>query len=199
VELNASVLDGHSFRDEAFILCLVYIDGLASSYYRTGPGNVGKNFCKALRKLSGNPLFGKLYAPWLLDSKNDKYKHWKQAKTLVQQLVTTRAGKLLDAVEIAQAIRHHAVMPKGDKKSLVGELWHYSVAAICYEVMRNAAVHGLGASPLCFSKTVHDGHEGFELSFSVLHEALQRIGEHVAKTSISKGEWFGRKGFLKSR
>ena len=34
-----------SFRDEALILCLVYIDGLASNYY--GGSTVKENFCKA--------------------------------------------------------------------------------------------------------------------------------------------------------
>jgi len=90
-------------------------------------------------------------------------------------------------------------MPKADKRTLVGKLWRYSVAAICYKAMRNAAVHGLGAGPLSFSKTFYDGDPGFRLDFGVLHEALQHIGEHVAKASISKGEWFGRKAFLKSR
>jgi len=62
-QLNAGLLNGHSFRDEAIILCLVYIDGLASSYYGRGKGNGGKNFCKALRKLSATHFLGSSMLP----------------------------------------------------------------------------------------------------------------------------------------
>jgi len=69
-KLNSVQIDGQSFRDEALILCLVYIDGLASSYY--GGDSTKEHFCKALRELSGNSVFGKLHVKNLLDPENDK-------------------------------------------------------------------------------------------------------------------------------
>lgn len=50
-QLRSEKVGGVSFKDEAFILCLVYIDSLASCYY--GEAN-GRTFCKVLRELSGS-------------------------------------------------------------------------------------------------------------------------------------------------
>lgn len=195
-KLDAGLLDGESFRDEALILCLVYIDGMASCYYGEKGTKTKENFCKALRELSGDPLFGKLHVPYLLSHEFDK--HGAGAKPAVEALAASKPGQLLDETEVADAIPKSRV-EKSDQQSLITNLWRYSVGAICYEVMRNAAVHGLGASPLSFGETLHAGAQGFELNFPVLHEALRSISEQVAKESIDKGEWFGRKNYLKSR
>ena len=49
------------FPEEAFTLCIVYLDRLASGYYRGDPGKNHENFCRALRELSGKPLFALLH------------------------------------------------------------------------------------------------------------------------------------------
>lgn len=192
--LHDTNVDGKSFRDEALILCLVYIDGLASSYY--GDDATKENFCKAVTELSSNALFGKLHVKKLLDPDNDKY--WAGAKTSVEELAKNRPGELLDQIEVADAIRKSGV-PKQTQDSLIKRLWFNAIGAICYELMRNAAVHGLGASTLSFDETLHNGKLGFALNFDVLHKALQQISEHVAQRSIAKGEWFGRKDYFKTR
>ncbi len=51
-------LRSRSFEDEAFALCVVYIDRLASGYYGGEAGKNRRSFCRALSELSGNPLFG---------------------------------------------------------------------------------------------------------------------------------------------
>src|SRR5271166_179735 len=88
-ELNASP----SFRTEALMLCLVYIDGLASNYYAGGDGRNKENFCRALREFSGDATFGKLHVKMLLDPDNDKY--WAAAKIAVEELSKSRPGELL--------------------------------------------------------------------------------------------------------
>jgi hypothetical protein len=190
VKLNASP----EHRDEALILSLVYIDGLASNYY--GGEAVKENFCKALRELSGNPIFAKLHAKMLLDPSNDK--HWQGVKPAIESLVKTKAGELLDETEVAALIRASGI-PQQHQDALIARLWRSSVGAICYEVMRNSAVHGLGTGTLSFDETVYEGKLGFTLNFDLLHVALRRISDHVAKESIQKGEWFGRKDYFKVR
>jgi hypothetical protein len=186
--------DSGSFGDEALILCLVYIDGLASNYY--GGSTVKENFCKALTELSGNTVFGKLHVQVLLDPDNDKL--WAGAKPIVEQLAHSKPGQLLDESEVAAQIRNGAV-DKQIRDALIKQLWRYSVGAICYEIMRNNAVHGLGTGTLSFDETLHDGKVGFALTFDLLHAALLRIYLHVAKESVDKGEWFGRKDYFKSK
>jgi hypothetical protein len=193
--LRSQKLGELSFKDEAFILCLVYIDGLASCYY--GQANA-RTFCRALRELSGNPLFGKLHAQALLDSENDKY--WKNAasaKQQVEDLMKNRPGELFDESEIAAIIRQSS-MPPAQQEELIDNLWRCSIGAICYGYMRSAAVHGFGAGPLSFSETIHEGKQGFRLDFDLLYAVLQNIGAHVAKMSIEKGEWFGRPDYFKT-
>jgi hypothetical protein len=189
-KLNASP----EHRDEALILSLVYVDGLASNYY--GGEAVKENFCKALRELSGNPIFAKLHAKMLLDPSNDK--HWQGVKPAIESLVKTKAGELLDESEVAAQIRASGI-PQQHQDALIARLWRSSVGAICYEVMRNSAVHGLGTGTLSFDETVYEGKLGFALNFDLLHAALRRMSDHIAKESIQKGEWFGRKDYFKTR
>jgi hypothetical protein len=52
---------------------------------------------------------------------------------------------------------------------------------------------------LSFDETLDEGKLGLALTFDLLHAALLRIHDHVAKESIAKGEWFGRKDYFKSK
>jgi hypothetical protein len=193
-KLSSGQIEGQSFRDEALILCLVYIDGLASNYY--GEDGIKESFCKALRELSGNPLFGKLHVRRLLDPENDP--HWEGAKDGVEKLASENPGELLDETDVANSIRKSGVLEHVQEK-LIKNLWRYSIAAICYEMMRNAAVHGLGASTLSFDETIYEGTRGVRLTFTVLHQALVQIAQHISQESIRTGEWFGRKNYFKTR
>jgi hypothetical protein len=193
-KLRSEKLGESSFKDEAFILCLVYIDGLASCFY--GEAN-SKTFCKALRELSGNPVFGKLHAQVLLDPDNAKY--WKNAtgvKQKIEELINKRPGELFAESEIAAVIRESSMSPS-QQEELIGNLWRCSIGAICYSYMRSAAVHQFGTRPLLFSETIHNGKKGFQLDFDLLYAALQKIGDHVAQVSIETGEWFGKPDYLK--
>jgi hypothetical protein len=57
----------------------------------------------------------------------------------------------------------------------------------------------LGAGTLTFDETLYDGKLGFALNFDLLHATLLRIYDHVAKESVDKGEWFGRKDYFKAK
>ena len=55
-----------SFCDEAFTLCVVYIDRLASGHYG-GDRKNHENFSRASIELASNPLFGMLHPRELLE------------------------------------------------------------------------------------------------------------------------------------
>lgn len=199
--LNAST----SFRTEALMLCLVYIDGLASNYYAGGDGKNKEDFCRALRELSDDALFGKLHAKMLLDRDNDKYwaatktdKNASVARIAVQELAKGKPGELLDESEVVERIRSSAT-DKKTKDRLIHNLWRSSVGAICYDMMRNGAVHSLGTGALSFDQTLYEGKLGLTLNFERLLGALRRICGHIGMESVETGEWFGRTDYFKRR
>jgi hypothetical protein len=195
LKLRSLRVEGLSFRDEALILCLVYIDGLASNFYGEA---TEKNFCKALAELSGNPIFAKLHPKRLLDP---KFKFWNsapKAKQVIETLISNRIGELFDEAEIADIIRKSG-LPSLLEQNLIEKLWQCSIGAICYEHMRFGAVHGLGTGSLSFDNTTYNGKHGVTLDFDLLYAALQNICNHVARGSTEMGEWFGRPDYFKSK
>jgi hypothetical protein len=193
-KLRAGKFDGLSLKEESLVLCLLYIDGLASCYYGEA---TAKAFCNAMRDLSGNPLFAKLHPQKLLDPANDKY--WKNAASArleVEKQVQARPNEMLDESCLAHIIRQSHI-PEAQQGELIGNLWRCSIGAICYEYMRCAAVHGLGANSLVFSTTTYEGKQGFILDFDLLYVALENIVAHVARESIDRGEWFANPDYLK--
>lgn len=195
-KLDACRFDDQSFRDEALILCLLYIDGLASCYYGAGRAR-GKNkehFCRALKELSGNALFEKLHVQTTREYVSEKLS---EATALIDQLVADMPGQPLDEAEVGRRIRQSPLARNPKTADLLSNLWRCSIGAICYDIMRNPAVHGLGTVPLAFGETLWAGGKGFSLDFAVLHNALKRICEHVAKESVEKQAWFGHSDFMK--
>ncbi len=98
---------------------------------------------------------------------------------------------MLDEAEVAARTWGNGV-DRQTEETLINNLWRSSVGAICYEVMRNGVVHRLGAGTLTFDETLYQGKLGFALTFDLLHAALTRISDHIAKESVEKGDWFGR-------
>lgn len=193
-KLRAGRIEGFSFREESLVLCLLYIDGLASCYYGEA---TAKAFCKALCELSGNPLFAKLHPQKLLDPANDKY--WKNAasaKLELEKQARAKPNEMFDESCLAHIICQSNI-PEAQQEELVGNLWRCSIGAICYEYMRCGAVHGLGANSLVFSTTNYEGKQGFILDFDLLYVALENIVAHVARESIDRGEWFANPDYLK--
>jgi hypothetical protein len=187
-------LNEEGFKDEAFTLCIVYIDRLASGNYGPEPGHSAEAFCRALRELGGNPLFEMIHPRELLE----RTQEWLPAAVaLVGSLVKRQPGALLSEVELAQHINSSS-LAGSDKQSLISNLWRASMANICYEYIRNPQVHGPGSIGFTFDKTTFAGKGGVRLDFHVLHDALHNIWVHTREISIRTGEWFGRAGYLKT-
>ena len=190
-----SEMYSNSYPDEAFTLCVVYIDRLASGYYGGEAGKNRENFCRALRELSGNPLFAMLHPREMLEQIQ---RHFPGAVPIINSIVGSQVHSLLDESTVAAAIQSSAMLPS-EKQKLIENLWRASIASICYAQIRGPEVHGPGSGGLDFDETVYQGQIGMRIDFELVYTAVSRICEHVRNSSIQSGHWFGNPNYPEAR
>lgn len=183
-------LFAESFGDEAFTLCVMYIDRLASGHYG-GDGNSHRSFSSALRELGGDPLFAMLHPRVLLEKAKE---FCPDAVPLLESTVKMHPSALLEEVALAQAIRN-SNLNESIKHKLRDNLWRASIASICYSRIRGQLVHGPGGGPLSFDQSDYKGQKGVRVDFRLLHEALLRIYDHIKAMSLENAEWFGNPNY----
>lgn len=183
------------FREEAFTLCIVYIDRLASGYYGGEVGKNRENFCRALKELSGNRLFAMLHPRELLEQVQQ---HFPDALSIVASITAPQPHTLLEESTVAAAITLSALEPS-EKQELVDNLWRASIASICHAEIRVPEVHGAGSSGLDFDKTVYQGKVGLRIDFDLVYRALSSISEYVRNASVESGHWFGNPNYPAAR
>ncbi len=181
-----------SFCDEAFTLCIVYIDRLASGRYGGGAGRNRENFCRALRELSGVPLFAMLHPCELVEQTEQKFP---DALPLVKSIVEKAPGALLGEAVLARAIQNSSLDPS-IKGQLIANLWRASIASICYSHLRRPEIHGPGSGGLSFDETIYDGQKGVTVDFPMMYSALRGIHEQIKAISVQTGNWFGNPNYF---
>jgi hypothetical protein len=188
-------LRSHSFEDEAFTLCVVYIDRLASGYYGGEAGKNRESFCRALRELSSNPLFAMLHPRELSEQVQQ---HFPNALPVIASIIDAEPHALLDEAAVAAAIRS-STMQSGERQKLIQSLWRASIASICYEQVRCPEIHGVGSGGLDFDETVYQGEAGLQIDSDLVYQALSRIAEYVRNASALSGQWFGNPNYPDAR
>jgi hypothetical protein len=188
-------LRSQSFEDEAFTLCLVYIDRLASGHYGGRYGQNRKNFWRALKELSGNPLFGMIHPQHLLGQTKARYP---SATSLIESITSRKNRELLEEDKVAEEIRTSS-LKDCEKIKLISNLWRVSIANISYDYIRNAEVHGPGSGGQLFGESVYKGQVGVTLDFETFFDALRSILARVTAMSISSGQWFDNPNYIKER
>jgi hypothetical protein len=171
------------FRDEAFTLCIVYIDRLASGHYGGDPGKNRENFCRALRELSGNPLFAMLHPRELLERTEKKFPG---AVPLVKTILEKAPGALLEQAEVARVIKSSS-LDESAKLNLTQNLWRASVASICYQHVRGPEIHGPGSGGLDFDETMYNGKRGVKVDSRLVYDALCSIHKRIKDKSVQSG------------
>ena len=121
-----------AFPEEAFTLCVVYIDRLASGYYGGEAGKNRENFCRALRELSCNSLFAMLHPRMLLQQAQE---YFPSAVPLLSSIAASQPHHLLSESRIATEVKSSAMRPS-EKQILTENLWRASMASICYADVR---------------------------------------------------------------
>ena len=184
-----------SYCDEAFTLCVVYIDRLASCYYGGEPGQNHENFCRALKNLSGNPLFAMIHPRELLERTKQKLA---DAVPLVESMLEQKAlGALLEEEELARAIKGSS-LDESTKHKFLANLWRASIGSICYKHVRGPEIHGPGSGGLDFDETLYNGKKGIKVDFHLVYHALCNIHERIKAISVQTGDWFGNPNYPKS-
>ncbi len=180
-----------ALSEEAFTLCVVYIDRLASGYYGGEAGKNRENFCRALRELSGNPLFAMLHPQMLLQQAQE---YFPSAFSLLSSIAESQPHHLLSEARIAIDVKSSDMKPR-EKQTLIENLWRASIASVCYTDVRGPEIHGAGSGGMSFDESIFEGRKGVKLTFEVMYEALCRIFEHVKKKSAETGHWFGNSNY----
>lgn len=185
-------LDGlsrRSFREEALILCVVYIDYLASGTYYDGTDRNKENFCRALCELSHNDFFSAIHPKQLLKEAEKLGRDDVQSE--IQQMLNEHPGRFLTQDEISQGIKS-SPLPSTVKDALTKNLWRASVSAICYTIIRCQSIHGPGHGiDLTFGETAFRGQPSVAIDFDLMYQALQAIFSKVESDSLKTGEFFG--------
>ena len=184
-----------AYPDEAFTLCLVYIDRLASGHFGGKEGKNRRNFSRALVQLSENALFGMIHPHQLEES---ACRYCPSAVSFISSLINRQPNALIPENDVAAEIRQSSLLD-GEKRKLVENLWRSSIANIAYDFIRVAEVHGPGSGGLSFDESIYQGQKGVTLSFEMLYDALQHIHQRVTEASLFTGHWFGNPNYLKER
>jgi len=185
----------NSFQDEAFTLCMIYVDRLASGHFGGREGQNRKNFSKALTQLSGNPLFGMIH-PLQLQRLTKRF--CPSAASFIQSVAGKQPHFLLDEAKLAEEIRQSS-LPGQEKAELISHLWRASMSNIAYDHVRGAEVHGPGSGGQPFGETIYDGKKGVVLDFDIFYGALKEILKKVTELSLSSDDWFGNPNYMKER
>lgn len=176
------------FEEEALILCVVYIDQLASGRYYDGQEKSHQNFCRALSELSGDRFFGMIHPRRLSDLAQ---KRSNAVRDVIDQFVKDHPSQFLEQVTFKQFVQQSG-LSESDRTSLIANIWRASVASICYERIRCQAVHGPGWScTLTFDETTYEEKFGATVDYGRLRDALYGVFRQVESLSLQSGEWFG--------
>ena len=163
---------------EAYILCLCYIDGLASETKATNKKS-SKRFIEYLIKYGGNPQFGAIHPlifwEYLYKSTDKKLNNLEKSfKPFLKKL--PRDGKCFTEEEFIFLIEKSAdpVFTEKQKALIKKCLYHGTIAAKAYEI-RCDAVHEIVAGEIHFSRTSFNNVPIKELSFESMLNALKNM------------------------
>jgi hypothetical protein len=178
-----------SFREEALILCIVYIDYLASGTYYDGTDRNKENFCRALCELSQNDFFSAIHPKQLLKEAQKLGRPGVQSE--IQKMLNGHPGRFLTQDEITAGLKS-SQLESSVQVELRKNLWRASVSAICYTIIRCQSIHGPGhGMDLSFDETAFRGQAAATINFDLMYQALQAILSEVESVSLKTGEFFG--------
>jgi len=158
--------------NEALLLCLCYIDGLAYWGWGCGYTDSKRRFISVLVQHGGETALADISPSWLLRALG----HLKSFKALapkIEPLLSGVEGRLRSRDEIIDLLRPSITAE--ELESLSRELWRGSLAAIAYEELRSWLVHGLFAPDGVIFEARDAPGEARSLDFHMLHGCLERI------------------------
>lgn len=206
---NGSKLDNKDWKEEAFTLCIVYIDRLSNRFKPVGASH-HRRFCEILIDFSQNNFFGKICFSQLL--RNLKFMEEKKKKTtkekdfskiynkvkgyfnligcdLDEEMYCKKSPppqlyiKTYERDDVIFFLQNNSILTKEECALLDVHLWKGSIASICYNMVRCPTVHQYTQSMLTIENTT--------LDFSILYPALKNVYEYIEKLYFKEGKFLG--------
>ena len=176
-------------RDEALMLCSIYLDGLGNWLYPES-ASTSKNFAIVLIEHGGEDVL-RLVLPVRLIS----HLPFGSAPSDTEGAVTDLIGALPKDEAFAPELllpRLGAALTTKQAGWLENELWRGTIASVVHERIRSMNVHALGSTGgIAFSITKHAGRSIPDVGFGTLYRALKRISSHARRISEDSEKWFG--------
>jgi len=182
-----SELGAQDRAEEAQLLALVYIDGIAN-WLKHPSTHTAHNFCDVLIEYGGDRQFPLVLPHWL-------------PKTLPWKHAPAGAGAAIRGA-LALVPEYEAQLPEpflgslhlsdDHRRWLSTNLWRGTLAHAVYVALRCPGVHELATGQgLSFSDTKWQGETLERVGLERLLVALGRISEHARHLSLSTNKWFG--------
>lgn len=177
------------YVDEAFVLCLVYVDRAAQKL--SWPSmKTGRNFVRALADFGQDQEVGLVHPKHLASELRRLKPIWHPVADAVDGHSPGPSYELFSPTDLEVALA--PVLTEEQRQMLHDELWRGTIAAIAYTWLRNPAVHGIGATTrLTFSGTTFAGHQVRALDFARLASALRHIVAEARRRSEASNQWYG--------
>lgn len=182
-ELNRT---GH--RDEALLLCCVYIEALGNRLYWPREG-ARANFARILVEHGGDTRLALVHPKVLLKALGSRKDLRGLADKLASrlpcdpvQLVTLEDLDARASMQLTDSERRLL-----DEQKLLGTL-----ASIAYARLRSSLAHlGGGPKAILFSQATYQGKAAPEVEFDSLHGALLRVISVLRRRSLDANAFFG--------
>jgi hypothetical protein len=179
---------GH--RDEAMMLCCVYLDGVANWVQGPGDGSTARSFSEVLIAHGGEPSLALITLAHLDERLPSKKTPRVFREALRSALAALPQSEALTKAELLASVSGR-VSPDA-VAWLEREAWRLSLANVAYTHLRCPNVHQLGSSGgISFDATNHHGKPVPGIDLGMLHRALNRILEHARKVSADTNRFFG--------
>lgn len=196
-------LTSQGHRDEASMLCVLYLDGLASWLGRE-ERDVGRRFCRALSMYGGEEVLGLVLPERLVGKKQwpermacvpddpevrtegtkqvDGELPWGSAPAGAEDAIRSACKDLDPSEVLSEDELCERVKPRlapNHVEWLRREVWRGTVAHDVYKLIRCLLVHRLAAPGLLYSSFRYHGEPLPEIDFDVLYRALKKITAHT--------------------
>ncbi len=174
---------------EALLLCSAYLEALGAKLYWPEERS-HYNFVKLLSDHGNSPIFAKVHTLQLKNWLAKSSSRWStevlpKVGHVLQEMETTVHSR----DQIMSVLTTHLSSDKYQK--VQQNLWHGTVASICYETIRCEAVHGIEASSIYFDTTTYNGNALPDLNFDLLYKELVHVLGYLRNHSLNSGKLFG--------
>jgi hypothetical protein len=176
-------------REEAMILCLVYIDSF-SQWLQWPSDKSGQNFVEAVAKFGGDPLLGLVHPLQAVRAYNQMSTCWNKIADLIESFFAGPNYELQTKDDFLGKLT--PILSSDQLRSVRKELWRTTMAAIAYYRLRNPAVHEFGPEPdISFSRTIYQRSSLPDLDFSRLYGVALKLHAELRRRSETSGQLFG--------